>query len=52
MAFNDQSGRTTEPQEQNQPTTCHTITDLFHPEDQKDSESPLAFGSWQPVGKF
>ena len=41
-----------EPQEQQAHPTCHTITDLFHPEEKKDSETPLEFGSWQVVGKF
>ena len=52
MDSNDQNSLNTEQQEQKAPPTCHTITDLFHPEERKDSESPLAFGSWQPVGKF
>lgn len=52
MDPNDQNSLNTEQQEQKAPPTCHTITDLFHPEKRKDSESPLAFGSWQPVGKF
>ena len=41
-----------EPQEQQAPPTCHTITDLFHPEEKKDSETPLLFGSWKVEGKF
>ncbi len=52
MDFNDQNNLGTQPQEQKAPTTCHTIADLFHPEEQKGSETPLAFGAWQPVGKF
>lgn len=52
MDFNDQNSPGAEPQGQKVPSTCYTVTDLFHPEERKDSESPLAFGSWQPVGKF
>ncbi len=49
MAQNAPQNPSTEPQA---PPTCHTITDLFHPEEQKDSESPLEYGNWQVVGKF
>lgn len=52
MDPNDQNSPNTEQQEQKAPHTCHTITDLFHPEERKDSESPLAFGGWQVVGEF
>lgn len=52
MDSNDQNSPSAEPQGQKVPPTCHTITDLFHPEERKDSESPLMFGSWQAVGKF
>lgn len=52
MDQNDQNGPGTETKEQQALPTCHTITDLFHPEEKKDSETPLEFGSWQVVGKF
>ena len=40
------------PDVQQAPQTCHTITDLFHPEEQNDSKTPLSFSNWQVVGKF
>lgn len=52
MDQNDQNGPGTETKEQQELPTCHTITDLFRPEEPKDGESPLMFGSWQVVGKF
>lgn len=52
MEQKDQNGTSHETKEQQVPPTCHTITDLFHPEEKKDSETPLSFGSWQVVGKF
>lgn len=52
MEQKDQNGTSHETKEQQVPPTCHTITDLFHPEEKKDSETPLEFGSWQVVGKF
>ena len=52
MEQKDQNGTSHETKEQRVPPTCHTITDLFHPEEKKDSETPLSFGSWQVVGKF
>ena len=52
MNSSDRINHNTDPQAQKEAPTCHTITDLFHPEESKDSESPLMFGSWQVVGKF
>lgn len=49
MAQNAPQNPSTEPQT---PPTCYTVTDLLYPEERKDNESPLAFSSWQVVGKF